>query len=97
MATTFALAAAPLKAEASVTMAAMPMMSAEQDCTKCDAQMDMAASCGLTCALSMVGVLVGPVDQAAVLADCHFELADATAKGQAPPPAFTPPRTILLV
>lgn len=97
MATTFALAAAPLKAEASVTMAAMTMASGGQDCPKCDAQMDMAANCGLTCALSMVGVLVGPVYHAAVLADCHFDLADATAKGQAPPPALTPPRTILLI
>ena len=92
-----ALSAAPLKAEASVTMAAMPMMSAGQDCSKCDPHMDMAASCDLTCGLSMAGVLVGPVTPAWVLADCRFEWTDATAIGRGPSPAFTPPRTTILI
>lgn len=94
---TLALSAAPLKVEASVAMATMPMASGGQDCRTCGPHMDMAASCDLTCGLSMAGVLVGPVNYAAVLADCRFELADTTAKGWAPSPAFTPPRTIILI
>lgn len=94
---TFALSAAPLKAETSVVMAPMAMASGGQDCAKCDPNRDMAASCDLMCALSMAGVLVGPVIHAAVLADCRFEFSDATANGQAPSSAFTPPRTIILI
>lgn len=75
---TFALSVAPLKAEASVAMAATAMASGGQDCAKCDPTMDKAAICDLMCALSMPAILVGPVDQAVVLADCHFETAEAS-------------------
>ena len=94
---TLALSAAPLKADASVPMASMAMASAEQDCTKCDPKVDMMASCDLTCALSTVGVLAGHVALSSALVSCRFELADATAEGRAPSPAFTPPRTIILI
>jgi len=93
---TIAVAAAPLKAEASLPMASMPMASAGQDCAKCDPKMDMIASCTLTCALSTAGVLEGHVALSSALVSCHFELADTTAEGRAPSPAFTPPRTIIL-
>ena len=94
---TFALSAAPLKAEASVAMATMAMTSSGQDCAKCDPNSDKTATCDLMCALSMPTILVGPVNQAVVLADCHFEIADVTAYGRAPSPAFTPPRAIILM
>ncbi|MEO8243483.1 MAG: hypothetical protein ABI832_14345 [bacterium] len=94
---TFALSTAPLKAEASEAMATMAMAPDGKDCAKCDPNMDKTATCDLMCALSMPTILVGPADQAAVLADCHFETADVTAKGRAPSPAFTPPRTIILI
>lgn len=94
---TLALSAAPLKAEASVVTMTMPMATSGQDCKTCDPHMDMAASCDLTCGLSMAAVLVGPVNYLAVPADCRFELVDAIAEGRAPPPAFTPPRTTILI
>ena len=94
---TFALSAAPLKAEASAAMAIMAMASVGQDCAKCDPYMDKTATCDLMCALSLPTILLGPVDQAVVLADCHFEIADVTANGRAPSPAFTPPRAIILI
>lgn len=96
VAVTLAVAAAPLKAEASVPMSSMPMASDGQDCPKCDPKMDMMASCTLTCALSTAGVLAGHVALSPALATCHFELADTTAEGRVPSPAFTPPRTITL-
>ena len=94
---TLAVSAAPLKAVASAPMVSMAMTSGGQDCVKCDPKMDMMASCDLSCALSTVGVLAGHVAPASVLVTCRFELADATAKGWAPPPAFTPPRTTFLI
>ena len=94
---TLSLSAAPAKAEASAMMSAMPMVAAGQDCKTCDPHMDMAASCNQTCGLPMAAVLVGPVNYAAVPADCRFELPDVTAEGRAPSPAFTPPRTIILI
>lgn len=97
VAVTFAVSAAPFKAEASVPMVSMAMTSGAQDCVKCDPEMGMMASCDLTCALSTVGVLTGHVVPVLVLAECRFELADAKADGQAPPPAFIPPRTIVLI
>ncbi len=97
VATTLAVAAAPLKAETSVTMAAMPMAADAQKCKTCDPHMDMAARCALACAPSIAGVLAGPVNYAAVLADFRFEMADTKAEGRAPPPAFTPPRTTTLI
>lgn len=94
---TLAVSAAPLKAEPAVPMASMAMASGGQDCTKCDPKMDMMASCDLTCAMSTVGVLAGHVALSSALVSCRFELADATAEGRAPSPAFTPPRTIILI
>lgn len=94
---TFALSAAPLKAEASVAMATMAMAPDGKDCAKCDPNMDKTATCDLMCALSMPTILVGPVDQAVVLAACLFEIADVTANGRAPSPTFTPPRAIILI
>lgn len=94
---TLAVSAAPLKAEAAVPMASMTMTSGEQDCTKCDPKMDMMASCDLTCAMSTVGVLAAHVALSQALVACRFELADAVAEGRAPSPAFTPPRTIILI
>ena len=84
-------------ANAAATMAAMPMASGTSDCKTCDPHTDMAASCDLTCALSMAAVLVGPVTPVSALSDCRFELANATASGLVPPPAFTPPRTTILI
>ncbi len=94
---TLAVSAAPLEAEASSPMVSMAMTSGAQDCVKCDPKMDMMASCDLTCALSTVGVLAGHVAPASVLVTCRFDLVDATADGRAPPPPFTPPRTIILI
>jgi len=79
------------------TMAAMPMASAGQDCKTCDPQMDMTASCMLSCALSPAGVLPGTVHRLVVFVDCRFDIADVTTGGLRPQPAFTPPRTIILI
>lgn len=94
---TLAVSAAPLKAQAAVPMASMAMTAGGQDCTKCDPKMDMLASCDLTCALSTVGVLAGHIALSQALVACRFELADAVAEGRAPSPAFTPPRTTILI
>lgn len=93
----FALSAAPPQAEASIVMAPMAMASGGQDCAKCDLNMGLTASCDLMCALCMASVLIGPVNYAVGLADCHFEIANVTANGRAPSPAFTPPRTVILI
>jgi hypothetical protein len=97
LAGTLTVSAAVPGSNAAASMAAMPMASGTPDCKTCDPRTDMAASCDLTCALSMAAVLVGPVTPISALSDCRFELANATASGRVPPPAFTPPRTILLI
>ena len=97
LAGTLTISAAVPSASAATAMAAMPMMAGTPDCKTCDAHTDMVASCDLTCALSMAAVLVGPVTPVSALSDCRFELANATASGRVPPPAFTPPRTIILI
>lgn len=103
VAVSLAVAAAPIKMEASVrsetsvTMAAMPMAAGKQPCTGCGPRMDMDGVCALSCGPSLVGILAGPVDPAAALQGHRFDLAAATTKGRAPSPAFTPPRTIILV
>ena len=97
LAGTLTVSAAVPSANASAGMAAMPMALGTPDCKTCDTHADMEASCDLTCALSMAAVLVDPVTPVSALSDCRFEPADATASGRAPPPAFTPPRTILLI
>ncbi len=94
---TLAVSAAPLKVGASSPMAAMAMTTGAQDCAKCDPKMGMMASCDLACGLSTVGVLAGHAAPAWVLVNCRFDVANATAKGRTPPPAFTPPRTIILI
>ena len=94
---TFAVSAAPLIADTPAPMMAMAMTSGGQDCTKCDPKMDMMASCDLTCALSTVGALAGNVVPASVLVICHFDLTEASAKGRVTPPAFIPPRTMILI
>ena len=94
---TLAVSAAPLRAEPSAPMVSMAMTSGGQDCVKCDPKMDMMASCDLTCAMSTVGVLDGHVALSRALVTCRFELANALAEGRAPSPAFTPPRTIILI
>lgn len=97
VAATMAAANAPMKAEAAVTMGPMTMGSGVQDCPKCTPQMILAASCDLGCGLSMIAVLADTVDPTFALTICEFELANATASGRVPPPAFTPPRTIILI
>lgn len=97
LAGTLTISTAVPSANAAATMAAMPMTSGTPDCKSCASHADMAANCDLTCALSMAAVLVGPVTPVSALSDCRFELANATASGRAPPPAFTPPRTIILI
>ena len=97
LAGTLTISAAVPSANAAATMAAMPMTATTHDCKTCDPRTDMTASCDLTCALSMAAVLAGPVTPVSALSDCRFELANATASGRVPPPAFTPPRTILLI
>jgi hypothetical protein len=93
LAGTLTVSAAVPGSNAAASMAAMPMASGTPDCKTCDPRTDMAASCDL----SMAAVLVGPVTPISALSDCRFELANATASGRVPPPAFTPPRTILLI
>ena len=97
MAGTFVLVAPVAKAETAVTLAAMPMGTALQDCPKCVSQSDMAAGCDLSCALSVVAILVGPVTPAGAVMPCRFDLANATVTGQVPSPAFMPPRTVSLI
>ena len=97
LAGTLAIPGAVAKAEASVAMAAMPMGLAGQDCPKCPTQADMAAACDLSCALSVVAILVGPITPAIAMSSCRFEVTEPTATGRTPSPAFTPPRTISLI
>ena len=97
LAGTLTVSAAVPSANAAATMAAMPMATGGQVCKTCDPHTDMAANCDLTCALSMAAVLVGPMTPVSALSNCRCELANATASGQIPPPAFTPPRTIILI
>ena len=85
------------KAEASVAMVAMPMMPVGQDCPKGGPQTAMAAGCDLACAVAVAAILVGPATPPIVLTTCRFAMADATASGQVPPPAFTPPRSFRLM
>ena len=97
LAGTLTVSTAVPSANAATAMAAMPMTSGTPDCKTCASHADMAASCDLTCALSMAAVLLGPVTPVSALTECRFDLANATASGRSPPPAFTPPRTILLI
>ena len=94
---TLALSAAPFKTEASVAMTAMPMAASALDCKTCDPHMNMAASCTLSCALAAAGGLVVPIHYVAAPTDCSLDFADVIASGLTPPPAFTPPRTIILI
>ena len=94
---TLALPGAVAKAEASVTMVAMPMGPVGQDCPKGSPQTAMTAGCDLSCAVSIAAILVGPATPAIALTSWRFDMADATASGQAPPPADTPPRTFRLI
>ena len=85
------------RAEAAVTMVAMPMGPAGQDCPKGSPQIAMAAGCDLICAVAVAAVPVGPATPAIALTSRRFDMADATASGQVPPPADTPPRTFRLM
>ena len=97
LAGTLTVSAVVPSADAAVSMAAMPMASGTPDCKTCDLHTDMAASCDLTCGLSMGSVLAGPLTPVSTPRDCRFDLADATASGRSPPPAYTPPRTTILI
>ena len=94
MAGTLVIPAFVGKAEA---MTVMPMAPAGQDCAKCGSQADLAAGCGLICAFSVVAILGGPVMPAIAVTNCRLDIAEATATGQAPSPAFMPPRTTALI
>ena len=93
---TLAVSAATPNAHQPVMTAAMPMTTSESDCKTCDPHMDMTAGCDLVCALSVAPVLLGPVTYTASPSNCRFDLAEVSETGLAPPPAFIPPRTIIL-
>ncbi len=87
----------PTFGDPAAAMTVMPMAPAEQHCPKCGSPADLAAGCGLICAVSVVAILGGPVTPVIAVTAWHFDVADATATGLAPPPAFMPPRTIALI
>ncbi|MES2915916.1 MAG: hypothetical protein V4753_12420 [Pseudomonadota bacterium] len=93
-----AVSAAPSKAMASDPMdMTTEMGSGDQDCKKCNPAMDMMAGCVLSCPSSSA---VGLSDQAMPSSDLtisRFERADVIFVGRSPSPAFTPPRTTILV
>ena len=96
MAGTLVMPGADSKAGASVAMAGMSMQAGGLDRPDCATKAKMAV-CDAVCAVPAVSALIGPVTRAGAATVCRFEVAQTTATGQAPAPAFTPPRTAFLI